>query len=298
MAFDPSTSRARNFNARISDASFLDESFSKLSLTFSEVEPLGNQRWSTWQSTIPTHRGPQPWPDWIVATASAIDTELGIVKTGKEADVFLIERAESDPAREPKSILLAAKRYRSAAHRDFHRSADYREGRKMRRSRDERAMTSGSAYGRALTAGQWALAEFEALTRMWQAGLPVPYPLQVNGTEILMEFIGRAGQAAPRLAQVRADQATLRDYLEQAVAILSQFTRAGLVHGDLSPYNLLVHEGRVIVIDLPQIVDVVSNPNGLDFLHRDCINIADWFTRHRVECDGEALFAGLVGELY
>ena len=90
----------------------------------------------------------------------------------------------------------------------------------------------------------------------------------------------------------------LRDYLAQVIEILGQFTRAGLVHGDLSAYNLLVHEGRVIVIDLPQIVDVISNPNGLDFLHRDCVNIADWFTRRRIDCDGEALFAELVGELY
>lgn len=298
MAFDSPASRARDHRERSSDARSLHESFSHLSLAFSEIEPLDDQRWSTWQSTIPTHRGPQPWPDWVVTTASAVDTELGIVKTGKEADVFLIERAETDPAREPKSVLLAAKRYRSATHRDFHRSAEYQEGRRMRRSRDDRALTSGSAYGRTLAAGQWALAEFEALSRMWQAGVPVPYPLQVNGTEVLMEFLGNAGRAAPRLAQVRVDPATLRDYLEQVVAILSQFTRAGLVHGDLSPYNLLVHEGRVVVIDLPQIVDVVSNPNGLDFLHRDCVNIADWFTRRRVECDGEALFAGLVGELY
>ena len=272
--------------------------FDTSSLTFGDDTLHDNQRWSTWPSIIPTQRGPQPWPDWVITTSSAIDTELGIVKTGKEADVFLIERAESDPARPAASVLLAAKRYRDAGHRDFHRSAEYQEGRQMRRSRDQRAMTSGSRYGRALAAGQWAFAEFDALTRMWQAGVPVPYPVQVNGTEILMEFIGTDGQAAPRLAQVRDEPAVLRDYLAQVVEIVGQFTRAGLVHGDLSAYNLLVHEGRIVVIDLPQIVDVVSNPNGLDFLHRDCVNIADWFTRRKVDCDGEALFADLVSELY
>ncbi len=272
--------------------------FDTSSLTFGDDTLHDNQRWSTWPSIIPSQRGPQPWPDWVITTASAIDTELGIVKTGKEADVFLLERAESDPGRPAASVLLAAKRYRDPTHRDFHRSAEYQEGRQMRRSRDQRAMTSGSRYGRALAAGQWAFAEFDALTRMWQAGVPVPYPLQVNGTEILMEFIGDGTQAAPRLSQVRDDPATMRDYLAQVVEILGQFTRAGLVHGDLSAYNLLVHEGRIIVIDLPQIVDVVSNPNGLDFLHRDCVNIADWFTRRRVDVDAEALFADLVAEMF
>ncbi len=272
--------------------------FDTSSLIFSDAELQDDQRWSTWPSLTPTQRGPQPWPEWNITTSSAIDTELGIMKTGKEADVFLIERAESDPLQPQRSVLLAAKRYRDAGHRDFHRSAEYQEGRQLRRSRDQRAMTSGSAYGRALAAGQWAMAEFDALSRMWEVGVPVPYPLQVNGTEILMEFIGRDGQAAPRLAQVRADSARLRDYLDQIVTILGQFARAGLAHGDFSPYNLLVHDDRIIVIDLPQIVDAVSNPNGLDFLHRDCVNIADWFTRHKVDCDAEALFADLVGELY
>ena len=76
------------------------------------------------------------------------------------------------------------------------------------------------------------------------------------------------------------------------------FARAGYAHGDLSPYNLLVHEGRVVVIDLPQIVDAVANPNGIALLHRDCVNIADWFTRKRVEVDAEQLFAELLAELF
>ena len=72
---------------------------------------------------------------------------------------------------------------------------------------------------------------------------------------------------------------------------------AGLAHGDLSPYNLLVHHGRVVAIDLPQVVDLVSNPQGFDLLHRDCVNVCDWFTRQRLECDAEELFGELVGEV-
>lgn len=270
--------------------------FESESLAFDDDTLQNDQRWSTWPSITPTQRGPKPWPDWIVTSAAAVDTELGVVKTGKEADVFLIERAVPGDVRQ--RSILAAKRYRSTDHRDFHRSAVYEEGRRTRRSRDQRAMDQRTNYGRSLAAGHWAFAEFDALSRLHEFGASVPYPVQVNGTELLMEFIGGDGQAAPRLAQVRDDRAMLRDYLEQVVAFMGLLAREGLVHGDLSPYNILVHEGKVIVIDLPQIVDAVANPSGLDLLHRDCVNVAAWFTRHRIEVDAEALFADLVTEFW
>ena len=258
---------------------------------FDFLEPGPDQRWSTWVTTIPTQRGPEPRPDWVVTAAAAFDTELGIVKTGKEADVFLVERA----APGTDGVVLAAKRYRSTEVSDFTRSSQYEEGRRTRRSRDTRAIAKKSTFGRALAADHWALAEFDALSRMYAAGAPVPYPVQVNGTELLMEFIGANGVAAPRLAQVREG---LPDLLSQVIDAMHLFARAGFAHGDLSAYNLLVHHGRIVVIDLPQIVDAVTNPNGLDLLHRDCINIAEWFTRQRVPCDAEELFAELLAELY
>jgi RIO kinase 1 len=270
-------------------------------LTFSTVEPGEGQRWSTWPSITPSQRGPEPRPDWVVTSAGGIDTELGVVKSGKEADLFLIERFEPGltPADPPvRSSILAAKRYRSADNRDFHRSAVYQEGRRTRRSRDARAVEKGTDYGRAFAAGMWAAAEFEALCRMFEAGAPVPYPVQVDGTELLMEFIGHGTVAAPRLAQSRAEPGELRPLLDQVVDAMHLFARAGFVHGDLSAYNLLVHEGRVVVIDLPQIVDAVANPNGVGMLHRDCVNIAAWFTRKRVEVDAEDLFGELLAELY
>ena len=270
-------------------------------LAFSIVEPRGDQRWSTWTAITPSQRGPQPWPDWVITSDGAIDTELGVVKTGKEADLFLIERfapglTYDDPPTQ--RSILAAKRYRTAEHRDFTRSSEYQEGRRTRRSRDARALEKGSAYGRSLAADHWAFAEFEALSVMYERGAPVPYPVQIDGTELLMEFIGDGTTAAPRLAQVRDEPAQLAPLLEQVVDAMRLFARAGYAHGDLSPYNLLVHEGRVVVIDLPQIVDAVSNPNGIALLHRDCVNIAEWFTRKRVEVDAEKLFAELLGELF
>lgn len=260
-------------------------------LSFADTELVENQRWSTWPAITPSERGPLPWPDWVVTSAAAVDTELGILKTGKEADVFLIERAVPD---DPKQrTLLAAKRYRDTDHRSFQRSSTYTEGRRTRNTRDTRAMAKRSAHGREVAAAQWSFAEFAALSRMHELGAPVPYPVQVNGTEVLMEFIGDGHTAAPRLAQVRAD-ADLADLFAQIVEIMHLFAAAGFAHGDLSAYNLLVHEGRVRVIDLPQIVDTVANPQGLDLLHRDCVNICDWFTRRRVERDPEELFGELL----
>lgn len=264
--------------------------------TFSLIEPGDGQRWSTWPSITPSERGPQPFPAWLVAEAAAIDTELGIVKTGKEADVFLIERAV--PGKPERSSILAAKRYRGPETSDFHRSAQYREGRRMRNTRDSRAVDKGTTYGRAVSAGRWAYAEFEALCTLHRLGVPVPYPVQVNGSEILMEFIGDGAEAAPRLAQVQASPTELAGLFAQVTQIMRSFARAGVAHGDLSPYNLLVHHGRVVVIDLPQLVDVASNPNGMSLLRRDCVNVCDWFTRRRMPCDVEEVFAELVAELY
>ena len=95
---------------------------------------------------------------------------------------------------------MAAKRYRSAEHRQFHRDAGYTEGRRARRSRDNRAMQKKTAWGREVASGQWAFAEFGALTHLWSEGVPVPYPVMIDGSEILMEFIEVDGDAAPRLA--------------------------------------------------------------------------------------------------
>lgn len=274
------------------DASPFDASPFDVSLTFADTVLGDDQRWSTWPAITPSERGPLPWPDWVVTSADAVDTELGVLKTGKEADVFLIERAvPGDPSQR---TLLAAKRYRDEEHRNFHRSTAYTEGRRTQNTRDGRALAKKTAHGRAVAAAQWSFAEFAALSRMHELGAPVPYPVQVNGTEVLMEFIGDGQAAAPRLAQVRADAAELDDLFEQIVRIMRTFAEAGFAHGDLSAYNLLVHQGRVRVVDLPQIVDTVSNPQGLDLLHRDCVNICDWFSRRRLDRDPEALFSELL----
>jgi RIO kinase 1 len=232
-------------------------------------------RWSTWDQSTSGERGPRPYPAWLVTELAAADTELGILKTGKEADVFLLRRAVPETDR---SCLLAAKRYRSAEHRMFHRDSTYTEGRRVRESRDNRAMASRSAVGRQMIAQQWANAEFTALCQLHQAGVPVPYPVQILGTEVLQEFIGEPdGTAAPRLAEVRPRGSELAGLWDQLVRALTTLARRGLAHGDMSAYNLLVHRGRLVMIDLPQVIDVIAHPRGAEFLDRDAANVATWF---------------------
>jgi RIO kinase 1 len=163
----------------------------------------------------------------------------------------------------------------------FHRDSGYLEGRRTRESRENRAMVNRSAFGRELIASQWAGAEFGVLARLYAAGVSVPYPAQILGTELLLEFIGSAdGTGAPRLAETRPGAAELARLWDQLVQALVALARDGLAHGDMSAYNLLVHEGRLVMIDLPQVVDVIANPRGSWFLDRDAENIGRWFTGH------------------
>jgi len=243
--------------------------------------PPEGDRWSTWDGAA---HGPDTRPHWVITDHAAVDTELGILKTGKEANVHLLERSVPGTDRR---VLLAAKRYRTGEHRLFHRDAGYLEGRRVRRSREMRAMANRTAFGRDVLAGQWAGAEFAALAVLWSDGVPVPYPVSYDGTEVLIEFLGgtdtSTGEttAAPRLAQLRPDPDALADLWHQLVDALHGMARRGWAHGDLSAYNVLVEPsagaGRLVLIDLPQVVDIVGNPNGPEFLARDVTRIGEWF---------------------
>ena len=255
------------------------------------TEPFVEPHYSSWDGA---QHGPEPRPDWVVTEFAAVDTELGVLKTGKEADVHLVHRGVPGG----RECLLAAKRYRTADHRLFHRDGSYQEGRSTRRTRDVRAIEGRTGYGKRLLAGQWAFAEFEALERLWSAGAPVPYPVQLLDTELMLEFIGEPdGTAAPRLAQYRPDRDELLELYAQCVDAMLLLARSGFAHGDLSPYNLLVHHGALVMIDVPQIVDLFANPQGAAFLERDCVNVCGWFARRGLAAaDPQRLFGDLMAE--
>jgi RIO kinase 1 len=301
MFSEPYTERADALEEFYNDSythtdplSGIDSSFVFDFNTYDELDD--GQRWSTWMSVEPLQRGPEPRPEWIVTSQGAIDTELGILKTGKEADVYLIERA--DPFEPENGVVMAAKRYRAPEHRSFHRSAAYTEGRAMKRSRDNRAIKRKSTFGREVATGEWAVSEWGALVRLWNLGLPVPYPVQIDGTEILMEWITYDGETAPRLAQTRPDPDLLASYFDQVRDALATLAQAGLVHGDLSAYNILAAGPRLVIIDLPQVVDLVGNANGMDYLLRDCTNICGWFRHKGLEVDEQELFGELMAHAF
>jgi RIO kinase 1 len=277
----------------------IDESFVFTYDTY--ADELGDgQRWSRWEDLEALMKGPEPRPDWVVVSSGAVDTELGVLKTGKEADVFLVER--EDPHRPETAVVMAAKRYRDTDHRTFHRAASYTEGRSMKRSRDNRALKRKSTWGKQVAAGEWAISEWNALRRCWELGLPVPYPVQIDETEIMMEWItvtvDGVTDTAPRVAQVRPERDLVESYYDQLRDALGVLVQAGLVHGDLSPYNTLAAGERLVIIDLPQMVDLVGNPRGMDFLLRDCANMCAWFRSRGLEVDEQDLFGDLMAHAF
>ena len=237
--------------------------------------------------------GPSPVPDWLITSFSALDTPLGVLKSGKEADVSLLDRSMPGGP----GCLLAVKTYRDTQHRMFHRDSGYQEGRRVRRSREGRAMAARTAFGRDLLSAKWAGAEFAALSSLWRAGAKVPYPVQILGSELMMEFIGDPdGTAAQRLSTLDGDTADFTELWHDLINSLEILAHEGLTHGDLSPYNVLVHDGGCVVIDLPQAVDVVANPQGGTFLDRDCRVISEFFARRGVlAADGDLLALRLGG---
>jgi RIO kinase 1 len=229
------------------------------------------------------------------------DHPRGTLKSGKEAEIFLVERRFASGPR-----LLAHKRYRprypvkgELKAEGFSNSTLYRGDSIYKASwflptRDKRALMGGTRYGHELAGRLWPMMEWTMLRRAWEAGASVPYPVEQTDHGLIMEFVGDDSQAAPKLAQARLTPPELASAWEQLVDNLRALTVAGLVHADLSAYNLLWWEGKLVVIDLPQAVEFTTNADAYDLLHRDVANVAEWFTRHGLAVDGEALYAELL----
>jgi RIO kinase 1 len=159
-------------------------------------------------------------------------------------------------------------------------------------------MATRTTFGLQLLAQQWAAAEFSALSTGRSAGLTVPHPVQVLAGKVMLEFVGTAdGQATQRLVSVRPDPDLLRHRWDQLLDALILMVGLGFAHGDLSAYNLLIRGERLLVIDLPQVVDVVAYPQGLAFLRRDVDNVAGWLSLRGLAVDADLVYTDLVARL-
>jgi RIO kinase 1 len=179
----------------------------------------------------------------------------------------------------------------------FRNDVRYREGRQFRKSRDRRAIERMSTYGKKLLQDRWTGTEHEVMSTLWHAGVSVPYPIAYADDVFDLEYVGSWEMAAPQLSAARIAQHHLADAFEQLLAGLRGITAAGFAHGDLSAYNLLWWEDRLWFIDFPQSVDIAANLQGIDFLHRDVLNVCGWFERRGFSVDAEEVFADVLGFL-
>lgn len=201
-----------------------------------------------------------------------IDELLGELKSGKEATVYL--------ARGPQG-LAAAKVYADAAVRSFKNDHIYRDGRFIGDDRIKKAIDQRSKTGMSTQQALWIMHEYLQLWALFDAGLPVPKPFVGPGADdcakagrvVLMDFIGNDEGAAPRLADVRLSPDEAEDAFEQSVVLLAELLRLGKIHGDFSAYNLLWWEGRVVIIDVPQMVEVEENRSAGELLERDVTSL-------------------------
>src|SRR5512137_1645187 len=194
-----------------------------------------------------------------------IDEIVSRLKGGKEADVWLVRAGGQT---------VAAKVYKARLTRSFKNDAAYREGRKVRNTRTQRAMDRGSRFGQAAAEDAWKSKESDAMFRLHAAGIHVPRPVLFHEGVLLMEVVVDAhGRPAPRLvdAPLAREQAAAiyADLRRQAVGMLA----SGLIHGDLSPYNVLLGHHGPVVIDFPQVVDAAHNSQAETFFLRDLENV-------------------------
>ncbi|MGB2833253.1 MAG: PA4780 family RIO1-like protein kinase [Methylotenera sp.] len=198
-----------------------------------------------------------------------IDDVTRQLMSGKEAMVFVVVCGDE---------VRCAKVYKEAEKRSFRQSVDYTEGRKVKNSRQARAMQKGSKYGRESQEAAWQSAEVDALYRLAGAGVRVPTPYNFYEGVLLMELVtGDDGNAAPRLNDVQLSAETAREYHAFLISQVVRMLCAGIVHGDLSEFNILVGSDGPVIIDLPQAVDAASNNHAKDMLMRDVNNLATYF---------------------
>lgn len=204
-----------------------------------------------------------------------VDEVVRQLMSGKEADVYVV-RCGADTR--------CAKVYKEAEKRSFRQNVQYTEGRKVKNSRRARAMEKGSRYGRQEQEQAWQNAEVDALHRLAAAGVRVPRPYNFLEGVLLMELVtDESGNAAPRLNDLALSAAQAQAYHRALIMEVVRMLCAGIIHGDLSEYNVLVGSDGPVIIDLPQAVDAAGNNSAAAMLRRDVDNLSAYFSQFAPE---------------
>jgi len=204
-----------------------------------------------------------------------VDEVIRPLKSGKEAAVYVVLS---------EGQIRCAKVYKEANKRGFHKQALYQEGRKVRNSRQARAMEKNTRFGRKQQEEVWQNAEVDALYRLAAAGVRVPQPYNFVEGVLLMELVAdEHGAAAPRLNDLELTSEEALEYHDVLIKEVVRMLCAGIVHGDLSEFNVLVDTHGPVIIDLPQAVDAAANNNAARMLERDVNNLAAYFGRFAPE---------------
>ncbi len=222
-------------------------------------------RLATLPMNIPSHLVP-------LVEQGLIQEVIRPLRSGKEAQVYLV-LADGEER--------VAKVYKDSHHRSFKHRSDYTEGRTVRNSRDQRAMRKQSKYGKSRDEEAWRSAEADIIYRLRAAEVTVPEPFAFVENVLIMELVrGPDGEPAPRLADIHPSPAEARDIFEQLLADTVKMLCAGVVHGDLGEYNVLLGADGPVIIDFPQAVDPAVNRNAKRILLRDISNLDDFLSRH------------------
>lgn len=206
------------------------------------------------------------------------------VKSGKEATVYC---CRADPS--VGAPLVAAKLYRDQKHRSFRSTTTYLDGRFRQENRVTRAMKNKSSFGQQMSQMAWASHEYGLLTRLFKAGLDVPRPITCTERVILMEYFGDAQEPAPLLKEAELPLPIVRRCFERVLWNVEKMLDLNVVHGDLSPYNMLWWNGKITLIDLPQGIDPRFNLEAEKLLSRDVHNVCRAFAKWGVNSNAEVI---------
>ena len=199
-----------------------------------------------------------------------IDEVIGQLMSGKEATVYIVRCGDA---------IRCAKAYKEAHRRSFRNNVAYQEGRRVKNSRQARAMEKGSRYGRKMDEEVWQSAEVDALYRLSAAGVRVPQPYLCHEGVLLMDLVVDGdGYPAPRLNDVELCEELALEYHAMLINQVVRMLCAGVIHGDLSEYNILVGAEGPVIIDLPQAIDAAGNSNAAEMLERDVGNLRTYFS--------------------